>query len=135
MPYSIHDEDGFVEVKVWGELSAFDTMCAVWELRKKDPRKKTPDLWNVSRGCVLPSATFSAIAKMVLAIIPSDKSGRRSAIVVADSSLMAAVEKYTQDVRFAPFETKAFMSRDQAIEWLKAESSPNVVLPSHQPSE
>ena len=121
MAYSIHREVGFIEVKVWGKTSVWDVLSALWELRRNDPHKKTCDLWSFASGCVVPLMAFPKIVNMVLAIAPRDKSGCRSALVVSDEMQMAQAQIYLSEVNKFPFEIQAFLSRDRAVEWLRAE--------------
>lgn len=123
MPYSIHEEEGFVEVKVWDKTSIWDVLSALWELRRRDPHKKICDLWSFASGCVIPLVAFPKIIGMVLAIVPRDKSGCRSALVVSDEIQMAEAQIYLHEARNLPFEIKAFLSRTSAVEWLKSGKS------------
>lgn len=124
MAYSIQMEDGFVEVKLWGKTSIWEVLSALGDLRKNDPHKQISDLWNFASECVIPFVAFPTIVLAVLRIVPRDKSGRRSALVVTDEIQMAEAAIYLREAHILPFELKAFLSRDSAIEWLKADKTP-----------
>ena len=135
MAYSIQQENGFVEVKVSGKTSIWEVLLIVRDLHRNDPQKKISDLWCFAGECVIPFVAFPTIVLSILRLLPSSKSMSRTALVMADEIQMAEAAMYLREAQLFPFEIKAFLSKDQAIEWLKAGATPDATPPSSKPAE
>ena len=119
MPYSIKRQNGFVEVEVWGETSAAEIIAAVNEIHAEYPRKECSDLWVLARESMLPLSTFPTIIEAIVGLCGEDHVYRRSAIVASDQFQKAMADMYRSEADTLPFEVGVFISRDDAIQWLK----------------
>ena len=119
MPYRIQERDGFSEIHVSGETSKWEVLKAIRQLRDRDPRKETSDLWVISNTSMVPFAEYSTIVEAVRSLCSSDMIGNKTAIVAADELQKAELDMFRSQAEALPFEMRVFISRDEAVEWLK----------------
>ncbi|MCX6996871.1 MAG: STAS/SEC14 domain-containing protein [Kiritimatiellaeota bacterium] len=124
MSYSIEKTPDFVEVHIRGDTSGRDVLTVLEQLTKEYPRKEICDLWVLSSECVIPFGAFSTIVEKLKGAVANDFVGCKTALVVTDAFQMAQAAMYRHEAAALPFEIRVFMSRDQAVEWLKSGSGP-----------
>ena len=118
MPYKIEHKGGYVEVSLSGDPCQYELLEVLRQLRQRDPRKETPDLWVVADETVFPVEWHQPIAATVKGLCRKDMVGARSAIVAPDRLHKAQLEMYRHQARHLPFELQIFTCRDEAGEWL-----------------
>lgn len=118
MAYQIEMKSGYVEVRVSGLTSKAEILQILHELARRDPRKEIPDLWIVSPESQVPLVYFADIAREVGRLLRPDAVCCRSAIVAFGEFHKAQVEMYRFDAAFLPFQTRVFLYREEALEWL-----------------
>ena len=119
MAFSIEKTEDFIEVHVWGEAQPGEVMAILHKLREMAPRKETSDLWVFPEEYVVPWDAFVTIVKEITGFVVPGMVGKKTAIVVANNFQMAQGELYRKEAKALPFEIGVFMSRDEAMEWLK----------------
>ena len=111
-------------MRISGETSKYEILAVIWELARRDPGKKFPDLWHVAGECQIPFVHLSEIAQGVRSLLPRDAVGNKTAIVAASESQKAEIEWYRSEASILPFEIRVFRSRDAAVEWIMSPEAP-----------
>jgi hypothetical protein len=119
MAFRIEKKDDLIEVHVWGDAHESEVVAILGKLREMAPRKEISDLWLLSEEYVLPWDIFLPIVEEVRRLLPSDMIANKSAIVVATHFQMAQAQLYLEEAKSLPFEIGAFMTREEALGWLK----------------
>lgn len=119
MAFRIEKTEDFIEVHLWGNAHESEVITILRKLHEMAPRKEISDLWLLSEEYVLPWDTFLPIVKEVTRLLSRDMIAKKSAIVVANHFQMAQAELYLEEAECLPFEIGVFMTRDEAIKWLK----------------
>jgi hypothetical protein len=119
MAFRIEKTEDFIEVRLWGNAHVAEIVEILQKLREMAPRKEISDLWLVSEECVVPWDAFLPIVKELTHLLSPDMMANKSAIVVANHFQMAQAELYLEETESLPFQTGAFMTREEAIRWLK----------------
>jgi hypothetical protein len=111
--------EDFIEVHLWGEAHESEVVAILRKLHEMAPRKEISDLWLFAEEYVISWDTFSEIVKEVTQLLPHDMIASKSAIVVANHFQMAQASLYLEEAKRLPFEIGVFMTREEAIRWLK----------------
>ena len=119
MGFRIERTENLIEVHLWGHMQGAEIVSILWQLHAIAPRKEINDLWLLAEDCVVPWDIFLPIVKEVGRLLSPDMKASRSAIVVASHLQMAQAQLYLEEARRLPFETGAFLSREEAVKWLK----------------
>lgn len=120
MAFHIEKAEDFIEVKLWGNGDQWEIVKILGQLREMAPRKEISDLWLISKEYVVPWHAFPPIVKEVSRLLPNDMIANRSAIVVSDHLQMSQARLYLEEAKRLPFEIGVFMTKEEAIKWLKA---------------
>jgi hypothetical protein len=120
MTFRIEKTEDFIEVHLWGEAHESEVVTVLQKLHEMAPRKEISDLWIVAKEYVVPWSAYPAIVKEVTGFLSRDMVPSKSAIVVANHFQKAQAELYREEAKRLPFEIGAFMTREEAIRWLKA---------------
>ncbi len=118
MPYEIVEKEDLVEVRLSGETTRWELMEAIHHLHRRDPCKKTSDLWVVSADVVVPAAWHALLVSTTKNLCTPDMVGARTAILAADQLHKAQFDMYRTEAQRLPFEIKVFTSRKKAERWL-----------------
>ncbi len=124
MAYEIEKKEDFFEVCVSGNTSRFEVMEIIWELDRRDRGKHFPDLWIIAEKSQVPFVYFREIAETIRSLLPSDAIGNKTAIVAAGEFHKAQLEMYRSEASILPFEIRVFLSRDEAVKWIKNPEGP-----------
>ncbi len=124
MTFRIEKKEDLIEVHVWGSAHESEVLEILRKLREMAPRKEISDLWVVSEEYVVPWDLFLPIVNEVKGFVTGDMIGKKSAIVVPTHSQMAQAQLYLEEAKCLPYEVAAFMTREEAIRWLKSEGPP-----------
>ncbi len=119
MAFRIEKAEDLIEVHVWGNAHESEVLEILRELQAMAPRKEISDLWLISEEYVVPWDSFLPIVKEIKRLLPSGMIAKKSAIVVATHSQMAQAQLYLEEAKCLPFEIAAFMTREEAVRWLK----------------
>ena len=119
MAFRIERTKDFIEVHLWGNGHESEILEILRKLREMAPRKEISDLWMISEEYVVPWDLFLPIVNEVKSFVSSDIIAKKSAIVVANHSQMAQAQLYLEEGQSLPFEMGAFMTREEALRWLK----------------
>ena len=119
MAFRIERTEEVIEVHLWGQGRESEILAILGELYKMAPRKEVSDLWLVSEDYVVPWDAFSTIAKQVRGFLSHDMVAKNSAIVVANQFQMVQAELYRNEAQGLPFEIGVFLTREDAVAWLK----------------
>lgn len=119
MAYWIGKKKDFFEVRLLGNTSKFEILEIIRELERRDPGKHFPDIWIIAEGSQVPFVYFREIAETVRSLLPSDAIGNKTALVAASGFQKAQLEMYRSEASILPFEIRVFLSRDEAVEWIK----------------
>jgi hypothetical protein len=119
MSFRIERTDDLIEVYLWGHVQGSEIMSILWQLNAIAPRKEISDVWLLAEDCVVPWDTFLPVVKELGRLLSPDMKASRSAIVVASHLQMAQAQLYLEEAKRLPFETRAFLSREEAVTWLK----------------
>ncbi len=119
MSFRIEKTDGIIEVHVWGKAAQSEIVTILRKLHEMAPRKEISDLWLLSEEYVLPWDTFMPIVKEVRRLLAPGMIAKKSALVVSNHFQMAQAKLYLEEARVLPFEMAAFMTREEAVRWLK----------------
>jgi len=119
MAFRIEKTEDFIEVQIWGNADESEVVTILRKLHEMAPRKEISDLWLVSEECVVPWDCFLPIVKEITRLLSRDMIANKTAIVVANHFQMAQAELYLEEAKCLPFEIGAFMTREEAIRWLK----------------
>jgi hypothetical protein len=114
------------EVRVWGDCSESELLGILTQLWEKDRGKHSSDLRIVAPGCLIPFGTYPRIVDRLRQFCQADQMthGRRTAIVASDEFQKALLELYRIESQSLPFEVGVFMSRDEAVRWLREDQQP-----------
>jgi hypothetical protein len=119
MAFRIEKTEDFIEVHLWGNGDESEVVDILRKLHEMAPRKEISDLWLLSEEYVVPWDAFFRIVKEVTRLLSRDIITNKSAIVVANHLQMAQARLYLEEAKRLPFEIDAFMTREEAIRWLK----------------
>jgi len=119
MAFRIEKTEDFIEVHLWGNAHESEILVILRKLHEMAPRKEISDLWLLSEEYSLPWDVFLPIVKEVTRLLSPDMVANKSAIVAANHFQMAQAELYLEEAKCLPFETGVFMTREEAIRWLK----------------
>jgi hypothetical protein len=122
MPYEIEEKDDYFEVRLEGTFTALEVLEAINTLKKKDPLKKTPDLWVVPEGHFIPANWHPIIVKAIRKLCARDILGARSAVLATNQFYKALADIYCSEAESLPYSTRAFTSRREAERWLRNEA-------------
>ncbi|MBM4079732.1 MAG: hypothetical protein FJ278_08535 [Planctomycetes bacterium] len=120
MAYRIEKTEDLIEVHLSGQVDEWEILAILGKLRDMAPRKETSDVWLLGEECVVRWDAFSMIVDGIKRLLPPDLIPSRSAIVVASPFQMAQAEMYRQEAKSLPYETGAFMTREEAVRWLRS---------------
>jgi hypothetical protein len=124
MAYQIEKKENFFEVHVSGTTSKSEIMEIIRELDSKDRGKHFPDLWIIAEESQIPFVYFREIAEEILSLFPRDAIGNKTAMVAAGEFHKAQLETYRSEASILPFEIRVFLTRDEAVEWIKNPEGP-----------
>ncbi len=119
MAFRIEKGPDFIEVHLWGKGDESEILTILRQLYEMAPRKEICDLWLISEGYVVPWDCFLPILKEITGFLGRDTIASKSAIVVASHFQVAQAELYLKEAESLPFEIGVFMTREEAIRWLK----------------
>jgi hypothetical protein len=119
MAFRIEKTEDFIEIHLSGIAQMSEVAEILQKLHEMAPRKEISDLWLISEECVVPWEAFRPIVKEVTGLLSPDMVPSKSAIVVASHFQMAQAQLYLEETKRLPFKTAAFMTREEAIRWLK----------------
>jgi hypothetical protein len=119
VPFRIEKKEDFIEVHLWGNSHESEVVEILWKVHEMAPRKEISDLWLLSEDCVVPWGVFPALVKQVGRLVSPDFIGSKSAIVVVNHFQMAQAKLYLEEAKGLPYETGVFMTREEALRWLK----------------
>jgi hypothetical protein len=119
MAFRIEKTEDFIEVHLRGNGHESEVVSILRKLHEMAPRKEISDLWLLSDGYVLPWDVFLPIVKEITRFLSPDMIANKSAIVVATHFQMALAKLYLEEAKCLPFEIGAFMTREEAVRWLK----------------
>ncbi len=119
MAFRIEKKEDCIEVHLWGNAHESEVLEILRKLREMAPRKEISDLWLLSEEYVVPWDLFLPIVNEVKSFVSGDMIANKSAIVVANHSQMAQAQLYLEEAKSLPFEIGAFMTREEAVRWLK----------------
>ena len=119
MAFRIEKGGEFIEVHLWGNGDESEVLHILRKLREMAPRKEISDLWLLSEEYVIPWKAFLPIVKEVARFASDDIIPNKTAIVVASHLQMAQARLYLEEAKRLPFEIAVFMTREEAISWLK----------------
>jgi hypothetical protein len=119
MAFRIEKTEDSIEVHLWGNGDQWEIMNILRQLREMVPRKEISDLWLISKEYVVPWHTFSPIVKEISSLLPNDMIASKTAIVVSDHLQMSQARLYLEEAKRLPFEIGVFMTREEAMRWLK----------------
>jgi hypothetical protein len=120
MAFRIEKVEDFIEVHLWGNADESEVVAILRKLNEMAPHREISDLWLLSEECVVPWDVFLTIVKEVGRLLSPDMIAKKSAIVVASHFQMAQAELYLEEAKRLPYETGVFMTREEAVRWLKA---------------
>jgi hypothetical protein len=124
MAYQIEKKESFFEVRVLGNTSKPEILEIIRELDRRDRGKHFPDLWIIAKESQVPFVHFREIAEEIRSLLPCDAIGNKTAIVAAGEFYKAQLELYRSEASILPFEIRVFLSRDEAVEWIKNPEDP-----------
>ncbi len=124
MPYKIEGENGYQRVDLWGDVSKWDAIQAIMELRRLDPHKEVPDIWILGEGVVVPLVEFGDIATTAVDTIPPVFKGAPTAVVVADRLQREMVKLYRETIPAPLFKIEVFADVESAAKWVET-NNPN----------
>jgi hypothetical protein len=119
MAFRIEKTEDLIEVHLWGYGDEAEVVNILRKLRGMAPRKEISDLWLISEEYVVPLDAFLRIVKELIGFLSNDMIAKKSAIVVANHFQMAQASLYLEEAKRLPFEIGVFMTREEAIRWLK----------------
>ncbi len=120
MAFRVEKTEDCIEVHLWGSGDQWEIMNILRQLREMAPHKEISDLWVISKEYVVPWYAFSPIVNEVSRLLPNDMIANKTAIVVSDHLQMSQAKLYLEEAKRLPFEIGVFMTRAEAIKWLKA---------------
>ncbi len=122
MGYEIEKQDGFYEVRLSGNGTKATIFKAVFELMRKDPRKRYPDLWVVSPEFQIPYVEYGGIVSVLSYVFTPLLISRKSAFVSLGCDFQRAqLEIYRQEVATRlQVDARVFNTREEAIAWFSA---------------
>ena len=123
MPCTIHEKEGYFEVRVLEGTSRLDVLEAVAELQRRDQVKQLCDLWVFSKEVMMSYADFEATAEAIRRMCPPGMKGNRCAIVGGNAFQQAQLELYRAEAARLPFEIRVFGDEAEAIRWLGREDA------------
>ena len=127
MTFRIERKEDLIEVQVWGNGDESEVLDILRKLREMAPRKEISDLWFLSEEYVVPWAAFLPIVQELTRLLSEDMIAKKTAIVVASHLQMAQGRLYLDEAKRLPFEIGVFMTREEAMKWLKTWSPTNIV--------
>ena len=119
MAFRIEKTEDFIEVHLWGNGNEWEVMDILRKLHEMAPHKEISDLWQISAEYVVPLEAFLSIVNEITRFLSNDMIANKSAIVVANHFQMAQARLYLEEAKRLPFEIAVFMTREEAIRWLK----------------
>ena len=125
MPYAIEEQDGRFEIQLWGATSKWEVLEIVYQLYRRDPRKRRGDLWFIRQSDAIPFVAYPEIVEAVQRLGASlETTGARSAVVTDDALQRAQLEMFRSAASGLPFEIGVFATREEAVRWLAAPAAP-----------
>ncbi len=127
MPYELLDQEDYIEVRLWGDVTKWEIIKAIGAVRIATPRKDRPDVWVLAEEVFIPFPDYGVIVDKALGWIPLRLKGARSALVVADAMQYELARVYCDELRFCPYEVAVFHSKEEALQWVfeKPEAKPS----------
>ena len=119
MAFRIEKAGDFIEVHLSGNGDKSEVVDILRKLYEMAPRKEISDLWLVSEEYVVPWDAFLPIVMEVTRFLSNDMITNKTAIVVASHLQMAQGRLYLEEAKRLPFAIGIFMTRQEAIRWLK----------------
>jgi hypothetical protein len=120
MAHRIEKNEGLIEVHLSGEASLWEVLFVLRTLQQLAPRKEISDLWTISEEYVVPWNLFATIVRGIGRLIDHDTLPTKSAIVVSNQVQLMQAKFYQQEAKVLPYETGVFLSRHEAVKWLKS---------------
>ena len=121
MGYEIEKQDGFFEIRLFGDVSKFEALKALAQLIRQDPRKQYPDVWVTAPEVQVPLTDYPWIVKIIAFILSSRRPiSRKTAIIASCDFQKAQFDLYRNEASVLPADIGVFRSRDAAIAWINS---------------
>jgi hypothetical protein len=124
MGHEIQRRDGFIEVRLLGDVTKFEILLIIAKLSLMDPGKRCPDLWVLGPDVQIPYARVKGISDAIGFAFAAPPKSRKTCIVVSDEFQREQCELYRQEAAALPLDMRIYLSYDDAVAWMNGPESP-----------